>query len=260
MVLGLLAGCSTPTRLAWPTDVRAAAERGPEIRPPEQWAPAPAAAAFHARGWFVLTESWNADPEAGPVGHCWGGTVRTVGDAGGDVTPSDFHEHGLEGLVLGEPLTRDGLTLRADDRSFSACADARATEDDTVEAAVEGLMTECAAFGDALHVLHPHLAGRAQTVHMAMNAIEFTLEVRFVGPPEGLPIDDVTRRLAERGFRGEAAARMGDPPAMLRDDDDWAVRLTLPPEGETEIVLFAETRVPRRPMCGPAPLPPPRPL
>ncbi|MDX1632840.1 MAG: 16S rRNA (cytosine(1402)-N(4))-methyltransferase, partial [Thermoanaerobaculia bacterium] len=31
-------------------------ERGPEIRPPEDWAHPDAAEAFHARGWFVLAE------------------------------------------------------------------------------------------------------------------------------------------------------------------------------------------------------------
>ncbi|MFK7989016.1 MAG: hypothetical protein AB8I08_23565 [Sandaracinaceae bacterium] len=255
-----LVGCSSTARLAWPSDVRAAAERGPEIRPPEAWAPAPAADAFHARGWFVLTESWNTDMEAGPIGHCWRGTVRTIGDAGGDVTASDFHDHGLEDLVMGAvPLDRDGLTLWADDRSFTAC-DADPGEAGTVEAAVDGLMEECAAFGDALRVTRPHLAGRARSVRMAMNAIELTLEIRFEAAPGGLPIDELTRRLVARGFHGEATAQMGDPPMMLRDDDGWDVRLTLPPEGQTEVTLWARTRVPRRPMCGPAPLPPPRPL
>ena len=256
LLAGLLAcaitvGCGSPAVLAWPADVRAAEERGPEIRPPEEWAHPDVAEAFHARGWFVLTESWIDAPAEERVGHCWMGTVRTVGEAGGDVVPSDFSEHGLDGVRMGESTLFAGLSVYADDHSFVVCEPAPSAAD-----AVRQMGGECAAFGEATQVLDDAIQAPPHVAELAMNAIELTVVIRW--RESALAVDRTTRRLAALGFRGEAVNAVGDPPRMLRTDDDWDVTVDLPPTGQDEVVLRARSRMPRRPICGPAPLPPPR--
>jgi hypothetical protein len=246
-----LVSCAKAPLLGWPADVRAAHERGPEIRPPEEWAHPEAADAFHARGWFVLTESWIADEDAGRVGHCWTGTVRTIGDAGGDVVASDFSEHGLPEVRMGETAEHGELLVYADDHTFAACV-----PEPGVAEAVSRLGAECAAFGEAIAILDDAIDAPPHAAELAMNAIELTLVVRW--REAALAADRTIRRLTELGFEGEVAGQIGDPPRMRRTDDDWEVAIELPPHGEDEVVLRARSAVPRRPICGPEPLPPPR--
>jgi hypothetical protein len=248
-----LVACGGAPRLDWPADVRAASARSLRIRPPEGWAPAEAAEAFHARGWDRLQEHWSRDGEVEPRGHCWRGTVRTVGNAGGDLVAADLREHGLEGVTLGgEPAAVGPLEVRADDRSLTACLpEAR------VDEAVEDLAGECAAFGEAIEVLDEAIGEAPLSAALSMDAGTLSLEVRW--PTATLAADELLRRLASLGFEGRIGDReAGAVPRMRRVDDDWEVVLDLPPDGTGPVALAATTELPRRPLCGPEPLPPPR--
>jgi hypothetical protein len=248
VALGSLA-CAGPKRLGWPADVRAAASRGPRIRPPEGWTGTAAAEAFHARGWGVLRESWSTEPSLAPAGHCFVGTVRPPLDETGDVVLSDLTEHGLEGARAGEATTIEGLEVSFDHRSLTVCEpDAR------VDAAVRGLAGECAAFGRVVAVLDDAIAEPALVASLSMDAQRLRFEVRW--DATSLPMDRLLRSLAELGLRGEMVGPRTSPPRMQRVDDAWEVSVDLPAEGERRVVLRAVTELPRRTLCGPPPLPP----
>lgn len=238
----LVAGCRSVPKLAWPGEVRAAAERGPRIRPPEAWAPRESAAAFHARGWDTLRESWITDEALGPIGHCWTGTVRPIGDEG-DVVASDLHEHGLEDARLGETTTVGRVEVRADDRSLTVC-EPRVD----VAGAIGDLAGECAPFGEAIAVLEDAIARPPRGATLTMDALRLRLDVHWRAP--SMPMDLTIRRLAGLGFTGELAGEVGDPPRMRRTDDAWEVTIELPADGEDAVTLRASTELPRRPMCG----------
>ena len=249
VALGALA-CGGPKRLAWPGDVRAAASRGPRIRPPEGWTGTAAAEAFRARGWGVLRESWSTDASLAPVGHCYVGTVRPAFETPtGDVVLTDLTEHGLEGARAGETVTIEGLEVSFDDRSMTVC-----DPDPRVDDAVRGLAGECAAFGRAIGVLDDVIDEPALFAALSMDAQRLRFEVRW--DAASLPMDRLLRRLAGLGFQGEMAGPMTSPPRMHRVDDDWEVTIDLPVEGERAVLLRAVTELPRRSLCGPPPLPP----
>lgn len=221
------------------------------IRPPETWAHPEVAEAFHARGWDVLREHWNRDPEHGPVGHCWQGMVRPVGDAGGDVVAPDLAEHGLEAVALGGgPASVGPIEVRADDRSLLACL-----PEVDVEPASRGLAAECAAFGEAIAVLSESIGEPPLRVALSMDASQLSIEVHW--PPSSLRSDETVRRLAAVEFEAQVP---NDPVGSLLDmrrlDDGWEVTVDLPPNGSGAVVLTATTALPRRPLCGPPPRPP----